>query len=79
MERIKEYAWCCGGGGGVFTGFKDFAQWTAQERLTEAKDTGASQIVTTCPWCESNLSNAAKGFEEKIEVGNLIDLMVKAL
>ena len=79
MERIKEYAWCCGGGGGVFTAFKDFAQWTALERLEEAKDTGAQAIATSCPWCESNLGNAIKGMEEKIALYSLTDLMAKAL
>jgi Fe-S oxidoreductase len=79
MERIKEYAWCCGGGGGVFTAFKDFAQWTALERLEEAKDTGAQVLATSCPWCESNLGNAVKGMEEKIGIASLTDLMVKAL
>jgi len=79
MERIKEYGWCCGGGGGVFTAFKDFAQWTALERLEEAKDTGAQAIVTSCPWCESNLGNAIKGMEEKIGLYSLTDLMVRAL
>jgi Fe-S oxidoreductase len=79
MERIKEYAWCCGGGGGVFTAFKDFAQWTALERLEEAKDTGAQAISTSCPWCESNLSNAIKGMEEKIGIYSLTDLMARAL
>jgi Fe-S oxidoreductase len=79
MERIKEYAWCCGGGGGVFTGFKDFAQWTALERLEEAKDTGAQAIVTSCPWCESNLGNAIKGMEEKIGLKNLIQMIAEAV
>jgi len=79
MERIKEYAWCCGGGGGAFTAFKDFAQWTARERIEEAKDTGASMIVTSCPWCESNLRAGGIGMEEKMEIKNLFDLMTEAL
>jgi Fe-S oxidoreductase len=79
MERIKEYSWCCGGGGGVFTAFKDFAQWTALERLEEAKDTGAQAIATSCPWCESNLGNAIKGMEEKIGIHSLTDIMINAL
>ena len=79
MERIKEYSWCCGGGGGVFTAFKDFAQWTALERLEEAKDTGAQAIATSCPWCESNLGNAIKGMEEKIGIHSLTDVMMSAL
>jgi Fe-S oxidoreductase len=79
MERIKEYAWCCGGGGGVFTGFKDFAQWTARERLEEAKDTGAEIVVTSCPWCETNLRAGGIGMDEKMEIVDLFDLMMEAL
>jgi Fe-S oxidoreductase len=63
----------------AFTGFKDFAQWTARERLAEAKDTGAAMIATSCPWCESNLRAGGIGMEEKMEVKNLFDLMMEAL
>ena len=66
-------------GGGAFTAFKDFAQWTARERIEEAKDTGASMIVTSCPWCESNLRAGGIGMEEKMEIKNLFDLMTEAL
>jgi Fe-S oxidoreductase len=79
MERIKEYAWCCGGGGGAFSGFKDFAQWTAQQRLEEAKDTGANILVTSCPWCETNLRAGGIGMEEKMEIVDIFDLMMEAL
>jgi len=79
MERIKEYAWCCGGGGGAFTAFKDFSQWTARERIEEAKDTGAGMIVTSCPWCETNLRAGGIGMEEKMEIVDIFDLMMQAL
>jgi len=32
MERIKDQAWCCGGGGGARTAFMDFAQKTASKK-----------------------------------------------
>ncbi len=51
MERIREYSWCCGAGGGVLNAFPDFAGWTARDRLEEAKATGAEALVTACPWC----------------------------
>ena len=46
---------------------------------TEAKDTGAAMIVTSCPWCESNLRAGGIGMEEKMEIENLFDLMMEAL
>ena len=45
MNRIKEYAWCCGAGGGVIDAYPDFAIWSALERLKEAKSTSAEAII----------------------------------
>jgi Fe-S oxidoreductase len=58
MERIREYAWCCGAGGGVIEAYPDFSKWTATERIEEAKSTGAEAIVTACGWCERNFIDA---------------------
>ncbi len=60
MERIKDYAWCCGAGGGARAAFPDFARRTAEERLEEARATGADMVVTQCPFCLSNLSAASE-------------------
>ncbi|MHA2290101.1 MAG: (Fe-S)-binding protein, partial [Promethearchaeota archaeon] len=50
MERIKENAWCCGAGAGVSSAYKDFAYWTASQRLKEAKSTEAEILTTSCPF-----------------------------
>ena len=54
MERIREYSWCCGAGGGCSETYTELSRWTASERVTEANATGAEAIVTACPWCEAN-------------------------
>jgi len=79
MERIREYAWCCGAGGGVLEAYPDFAAWTAAERLTEAKATGAEAIVSACPWCERNFADTVKTQDEKIKVYDIIELVQMAL
>jgi Fe-S oxidoreductase len=79
MERIREYAWCCGAGGGVLEAYPDFAAWTAAERLTEAKATGAEAIVSACPWCERNFTDTVRSQDEKIEVYDIVDLVQMAL
>jgi len=62
MQRIRENSWCCGAGGGVSQANPDLALWTANERLKEAALTGATALVTSCPWCERNFKDAtAKG------------------
>ena len=74
MERIREFSWCCGAGGGCAETNPDQSAWTAKERVTEACATGAKILVTACPWCESNF-DAAGG----IEVADIFDLVARAL
>ncbi len=37
----QRWAWCCGGGGGVPEADLNLAQWSATDRMREAKETGA--------------------------------------
>ncbi len=55
LERIKNESFCCGGGGGVRAGFRDFSMMVMQERLKEVKRVGAELLITACPFCYRNL------------------------
>jgi Fe-S oxidoreductase len=79
MERIREYSWCCGAGGGCSETFPEFSAWTASERITEALSTGADTLVTACPWCESNFSSAVDENGKNIKVMDIIDLVQQAI
>jgi Fe-S oxidoreductase len=79
MTRIKEYAWCCGAGGGVNESNPDFAAWTARKRIDEAVSTGAEAIVTACPWCEKTLNEAVKASGGGMKVYDIVELVEKAL
>lgn len=79
MERIKEYAWCCGAGGGVKEAYPDFALWTAKERVEEAKATGAEALVTACPWCERNFRDALGQNGDKMKLYDVVELLLEAL
>ncbi len=79
MERSREYSWCCGAGAGVKQAYPDFSLWTAQERIKEAKDTGAAALVTSCPWCERNFKDAIKEFGENLEVYDIAELARQAV
>ena len=79
MERIREYALCCGAGANVQITNPEMSQATANERITEANTTGADALVTACPWCESNFKNAVDENGKKIEVIDIIDLVARAL
>ncbi len=79
MDRIKEYAWCCGAGGGVNETNPEFARWTAGERITEAESTGAEAIVTACPWCVQNFKDTIKENGSRLKVYDVVELLEKAV
>jgi Fe-S oxidoreductase len=78
MDRTREYAWCCGGGGGVREYNPPFAVWTARERLKEAETTGAEALVTACPGCEKSFRDALQGQETALQVYDIAELIAKA-
>ena len=79
MDRIKEYAWCCGAGGGVNESNPEFSMWTATQRTDEAGLTGAEAIATACPWCVKNLKEAIKGNGSSLKVYDIVELVERAL
>lgn len=79
MERIREYSWCCGAGGGCNDSNPEFSAWTAGERLTEANATGADVLVTACPWCKDNFLNAVDENGNKTRVLDIIELVQQAI
>jgi len=79
MDRIKEYAWCCGAGGGVRETNVEFAKWTAKVRIDEAESTGAEAIATSCPGCEQNLKDTIKENGSSLKVYDIVELLEKAI
>jgi Fe-S oxidoreductase len=79
MERIREYSWCCGAGSVCNETNPEFSSWTAAERVTEANSTGASALVTACPWCESNFRGTKDENGRTIEVLDIVELVEMAL
>lgn len=71
MDRVKGWAYCCGNGAGVAETSPELVEATAQNRMVEAKLTGADALVTACPMCEGALG-AAKG----MKVIDLTDLVL---
>jgi len=79
MYRIKEYAWCCGAGGGVREAYPDFCLWTAVQRIEEAKATGAEAIVSACPWCERSFIDAINENGGRMKVYDIVELVQEAM
>lgn len=79
MERTREYAWCCGAGGGVKESYPEFALRTALERIEEAKATGAEAMVTTCPWCVANFNDAIEESGDTFKIYDIVELVQRAI
>jgi heterodisulfide reductase subunit D len=78
MSRIGKNARCCGGGGGLRTGHTDTAVEIASKRQAEAAETGAEALVTCCPFCEMNLSDAL-GRVTGLPVIDLVELVLESV
>ena len=79
MKTIKQSAKCCGAGGGVKKGFPELALEIAKSRVQEAEETGAEYLVSICPFCYRNLSDAIEALSSNIKMVDLTELIVKAL
>lgn len=79
MFRKRDDNWCCGAGSWLRNGYYEMAQWTAQKRVDEAKATGAETIITYCPHCEENLTDAAGKNGNGLVVADLLDLVLRSL
>lgn len=77
MEWNRESARCCGAGGGVKSGFPDLALGIGKKRIVEAEETGAKLVVTPCPFCKRNLTDAAISLGSKMEVLDITELVTR--
>jgi len=74
MKRCKSNGLCCGAGGAQM--FKEEEAGTKRinvERAEEALETGASVIVSACPYCNTMMSDGVK-LKEKEEEVKVLDI-----
>jgi len=79
MERIKEYSYCCGAGGGVKAQYPDLALFAAKNRIDEAESTQAECLISTCPFCATNLKDAINETGSKLKFYDLSELLLKSI
>ncbi|MCP4683516.1 MAG: (Fe-S)-binding protein [Desulfobacterales bacterium] len=79
MERIRQWAWCCGAGGGALEAYPEFANWTAIDRIEEAAAVGAEAIVTACPWCERLFKDTLEETGQSMKVYDVMALLNRSL
>jgi len=79
MRSMKDHAKCCGAGGGVKKAFPELALEIAQSRVKEAEETGAQFLVSICPFCNRNLSDAIQSLGSTIRMADLMELLDQAI
>jgi len=75
MELNRSTAQCCGGGGGLRAAFPESAKEIAARRIDQAEAVKAELLLTSCPFCVTNLSNGKDLRKSKIEVKDLIEVV----
>ena len=76
MPRNRRWAWCCGGGGGVPEAFPDLAKWNAEDRLAEARKSGAEILVTTSALCLRSFAHSQQGHPK---IQDLLEFIYEAI
>ena len=71
MENNHENSLCCGAGGGVKSAYPEIASQLAESRISQALDTNAELLITSCPFCKLNLK------DHGLDVLDLTEFLVK--
>jgi len=83
FPRNRQFARCCGGGGGVAAVNHDLARSMAQTRVKEGLGTGAEIIVSACAACKDSLKKGAAGLsrEEKknLRILDITEILLKSV
>ena len=83
MERTRENSFCCGGGSGnfVFDLLGRSSDSPSRIRVREAYETGAEQLLVSCPSCYCMLDEAIKteGLEDKIVIKDISELVLESI
>lgn len=65
---------CCGAGAGLQSAFPKLSRELASKRIAEAKATGATTLVTCCPFCETQLRTVPG-----MKVADLMELLLSSV
>jgi len=81
MDRNREKAFCCGGGGCHMWMEERTGRRINETRVAEAARTGAEIIATVCPLCMISLDSAIKvlNLDERIQVMDILELVNERL
>ena len=79
MPRMRENAFCCGAGRGTKEAFPELASFSARRRLEEVRESGAGALISACPRCKNNFSQAIKESRDNIKIMDISELILASL
>ncbi len=78
-ERTRDWAFCCGAGGGLFFLGEEQGERINRARTDQLIETGAGTIAAACPFCRSMFRDALTGREDAAELVDIAELAARAL
>ncbi|TAK35737.1 MAG: (Fe-S)-binding protein, partial [Chloroflexota bacterium] len=78
FERTREQTWCCGGGGAVKGVDFNLSVEIGGDKLQQAKEVGATLIVSACPSCKININDAIIANESELVIKDITELVIEA-
>jgi Fe-S oxidoreductase len=82
MPRIREYALCCGYGGGGLPEYAELVDASGRERLREAASVAPDVLATACGFCAHHFRATQAGVDapgRDLRVADLVDLVHAAV
>jgi len=79
MYPTEHAAWCCGAGGGLKASNPELAVDIGMEKVPLIKQTGASVLVSSCPFCKTNFIDVMHKAKVSIEVKDLTELVAESM
>jgi Fe-S oxidoreductase len=79
MPRIRENSFCCAAGRGTKDAFPDLANSSAKVRLEDVREVGAEVLVSACPYCKGNFSQAVRENGDAIKVMDISEVILASM
>lgn len=73
INKVPSDRLCCGGGGGVRTGYPELNNTLSKRRLQAAKENKADLLVTNCPYCYMSFDSAMELLSQEENEGFALD------
>jgi Fe-S oxidoreductase len=78
MPRSRRWALCCGGGGGNMWRESDAEERLADQRVAEARETGAEVLATACPFCVTCFAGTDTPGTVRLEIADVAEIVARA-